>query len=119
MVVPQEQLAAVSVVHVHHVDERLPGVREAEEELLFHGLELPALDLVAIVPLVVAERVQLLLDHEFRSEELVDERDVVVERADLEDLLAAEAGAPIPMTARFERVAVFPFLAELALVPAL
>src|SRR5690606_23015644 len=78
-----------------------------------------ALDFVAVVARVVPERVELLLGDELGREELVDEGDVVVERADLEDLLAAEPGAPVPVAARLEAVALLPLLAELPLVPAL
>ena len=49
MVVPQEQLAAVIEVRVVDVEEGAPGVRQLEEELLLHRLELARLDLEALV----------------------------------------------------------------------
>src|SRR6185369_5511709 len=45
MIVREQQLAAIAEVGVLHVDERLPRVRELEEQLVLHLGELAALDL--------------------------------------------------------------------------
>ena len=60
----------------------------------------------------------LLSDHEVGRQELVDEGDVVVEGAHLEELLAAHAEAHVPAPLGVEVVALLPFAAELPLVPA-
>ena len=67
VLVLEQELAAVSVVRVDDVDERIAEVRELEEQLLLHLLELAALDLEAIVPPGEAERVELLLDARTRA----------------------------------------------------
>jgi hypothetical protein len=85
--VREQQLAAVLVVGVDDVDVRVARVGEREE-------------------------LDLLVDDELGGEELVDEGDVVVERAHLEDLLAAEAERGVPVALLVEIVAVLPLLAE-------
>src|SRR5262249_53357476 len=115
----QEQLAAVLEVAVLDDDHRLAAVGQHLEELILHLLEFAAHDLPVARALLETERVELLLDAELEGEELVEERDVIVEPADLEDLLAAEARAQVPVTLLLHRVALVPLLAELALVPAL
>jgi len=85
----EEQLAAVLVVRVLDPDDRLAHVRELEEEL---GLDLRKVAvgyLVAARPLVVLEDEELILIAELGREKGVDEGDVVVEAAHLEDLLLA------------------------------
>ena len=59
-----------------------------------------------------------MVDDELGRQELVDERDIVVERANLEELLPAEAGALVPVPAGLQVVALLPLLAEAAAVPA-
>src|SRR5205085_309525 len=73
----------------------------------------------ALVPVRPRKAEELVLANELRRQELVDEGDVVVERADLEDLLFAEAQAKVPVLLRLEVVALLPLLAELAAIPAL
>src|SRR5262249_18869337 len=119
VIVAQEELAPVLEVRVLDVDERAAGVRELEEELLLHLLELARLDLVPLVPVRPGEREQLLVAAEVGRQELVDEGDVVVERAHLEDLLLAQAEAEVPVLLRVQVVAVLPLLAELPAIPAL
>ena len=65
------------------------------------------------------KREELVLDRELRRQELVDEGDVVVERAHLEDLFAPEPEPQIPVPLRVEVVALLPLAPELPLVPAL
>ena len=67
---------------------------------------------------VAAVLVELVLLDELGRHELVDEVHVVVDAADLEDLLAAEAQALVPLLLLAEVVGLLVFLAELALVPA-
>src|SRR5438874_10071791 len=55
---------------------------------------------------------------ELFGEERIDERDVVVHAAGLENLLAAEAEADIPLTFADVVIAFVVVLAELAFVPA-
>src|SRR6185312_15113319 len=117
--VAQEQLAAVLEVAVLDDDHRLAAVGQHLQELVFHLLELAAHDLPVAGALLEAERIELLVDAELEREELVEERDVVIEPAHFEDLLAPHAGAQIPVALLLHRVALVPFLAELALVPAL
>src|SRR5262249_32575387 len=118
VVVLQEELAAVLEVRVFDVDERTPRVRELEEELVLDLLELARLDLVPLVPARPAEAEEFLIAAEVRRQELVDERDVVVEGAHLEDLLFSEPEPKIPVLLRLEVVALLPLFAELPFVPA-
>src|SRR5438876_2268861 len=114
----EEQLAAVLEVAVDHLDDRLAEVGELLEQLLLHLLELAVEDLPAVRLFVEPVDEQLLLRGEVGGEELVDERDVVVVLADLEDLLAAQAELLVPGSAGAEIVALVVFLAEASLVPA-
>src|SRR5205814_5754802 len=91
---------------------------EAEEELLFHFFELAAFDFPVAATLVEPEGEELVVAAELFGEELVDEGDVVVQLAHFEDLAAAEAEAAVPVAPRGHVVALFPFFAEAALVPA-
>src|SRR6202000_3052530 len=112
--VAQEQLAAVLEVAVLDDDRRLAAGREHAQELVFHLLELAAHDLPVARALLEAERIELLIDAELEREELVEERDVVVELADLEDLLPAQPGAAIPVALLLHRIALVPLFAVLA-----
>src|SRR5262245_29669086 len=113
----QEQLRAVLEVAILDEHDRLAEVGQALQQLLLHFLELAALDLVVTGALVEAEGEKLVRTAEILGEELVDERDVVVELADLEDLLATEVQATVPGATGGEVVALVPLLAETALVP--
>src|SRR5437762_3782977 len=87
----QEQLAPVPVVAVAYGDQRTADVRKVEQQLLFDFGKLPAFDFIHVARRVVAERKQLVLTAEIQREEFVDEREVVVNLANLENLLAAQA----------------------------
>src|SRR3989442_107351 len=117
--VREEQLATVLEVAVDHLDDRLAEVGELLQQLLLHLLELAVEDLPAIRLLIEAVDEQLLLGREVRGEEFVDEGDVVVVLAHLEDLLPAQAELLVPRAAGAQVVAlVLPllFLEPLALV---
>src|SRR5690606_15043602 len=111
--VAEQQLATVLEVTVLDDDHRLAAVREHAQQLVFDLLELAAHDLPVARALLEAELIELLLDAELEREELVDERQVVVELAHLEDALATQAGASIPVELLVHRVALVPLLAEL------
>ena len=96
MLVPQQQFAAVAVVAVHDINPRLAEVRQAEQQPLLDLLELPRLDHVVPGLLLIGEREQLVLRAELRRQERVDEGDVVVDAADLEDLLPPQAELLVP-----------------------
>ena len=108
----EEQLAAVFVVAVLHINDRPADVREVEQQPLLDLLEFAAFDLVVAGVVVEAERKQLVLAAEIERQELVDERQVVVDAADLEDLLAAQAQLLVPVALGAIVVALFVFLAE-------
>src|ERR1700748_1680766 len=118
MDVAQQQLAAVLEVAVLDQDHRLAAVGQHPQQLVLHLLELAAHDLPVAAALREPERIELLLDAELEREELVDERDVIVELADLEDPLLAQPRAAIPVALLLHRVALVPLLAELATIPA-
>src|SRR5687767_15272349 len=61
VIVLEEELAAVVVVRVLDVDERVARVRELEEELLLDLLELARLDLDALVPIRPRDREELVV----------------------------------------------------------
>ena len=119
VLVLQVQLAAVAVVAVLDPDDRLAEVGQVEQQPLLDLLELAALDLVRVVLVVVLEAEELVPAAEVRRQERVDERQVVVDPADLEDLLPAQAELLVPLPPRLVVVAFVVFLAELPLVPAL
>src|SRR5207248_1641851 len=100
VLVLEHELAAVLEVAVLDVDERLPEVGQPEQQLVFDLLELAALDLPVARALVEPEGEELVAAAELLGEELVDEGDVVVELAHLEDLLLAEAEPAIPRAPR-------------------
>src|SRR3954463_2178421 len=116
--VGEEQFAPVLEVAVHHLDDGLAEVGELLEELALHLLELAVEDLPAIPLLVESVDEELLLGSEVGGEELVDEGDVVVVLADLEDLLPPQAELLVPGAAGAQVVALVVFLAEASLVPA-
>ena len=97
MGVLEEQLSAVPVVRIDDGDDRAAGVGQAREQLVFNVPEGSTLDLPPIVSLIVPERIHLLIEHEVLGEILVDEGDVVVEGANLEDLLAPEPRTAVPV----------------------
>src|SRR6267154_1306496 len=114
----EEELPAVLEIPVHHLDDGLAEVGELLQELALHLLELAVEDLPAVPLLVEAVDEELLLGGEVGGEELVDEGDVVVVLADLEDLLPSEAELLVPGAPGAEVVALVVFLAEASLVPA-
>src|SRR5712664_3454893 len=117
--VREQELSAVLEVAVDLLDDRLPEVGELLQQLALHLLELAVEDLPAVRLLVEAVDEQLLLRREVGGEELVDEGDVVVVLAHLEDLLPAQAQLLVPRAAGAQVVALVVLLAEAALVPAL
>src|SRR5205823_14653608 len=117
--VREEQLAPVLEIAVHHLDDGLAEVGELLEQLALHLLELAVDDLPAVPLLVEAVDEQLLLDGEIGGEELVDESDVVVVLAHLEDLLPPQAQLLVPGPPGAQVVALVVLLAESSLVPAL
>src|SRR5438477_2861381 len=116
--VGEEQLAAVLEVAVHHLDDGLPEVGELLEELALHLLELAVEDLPAVALLVEPVDEELLLGGEVGGEELVDEGDVVVVLAHLEDLLPAEPQLLVPGAPGAEVVALVILFTESPFVPA-
>src|SRR5437762_3180917 len=104
----QEQLAAVFEVAVLDIDERITRIGELEQELLFDLLELARVDLVALVSIRPREAEKLVLAAELGRQELVDEGDVAVKRAHLEDLSTPEPEPEVPMLLRLERITFLP-----------
>src|SRR3954447_11469207 len=118
MLVVEVQLTTVPVVAVLHPDDRLAEVGQAEEQAILDLLELAALDLVRLVLVVVLEAEHLVASAEVGRQERVDEGDVGVEPADLEDLLPAQADLLVPPAAHLVVVALLVLGPELPLVPA-
>src|SRR5438045_9738637 len=119
MSMAEEQLAAVLVVGVSDEDEGVAEVGQLEEHLVLDLLELARVDLVVAAAVVDREGEELVPLAEVGGEVLVDEGDVVVELAHLEDLLAPEAEALVPDAALVEALALVPLASEPPLVPAL
>src|SRR5262249_18351474 len=117
--VAQQKLAAVLEVAVLDDDHRLAAVGQLLEQLVLHLLELAAHDLPVTAAPGESERIELLLDAELEREELVDEGDVVIQLANLEQPLHAQTGPAIPVALLVHRVALVPLLAELPAVPAI
>src|SRR6478672_138897 len=99
VLVLQVQLAPVPVVPILDPDDRLAEIGQAEQQALLDLLELAALDLVGLVLVVVAEAEELVAAAEVGRQERVDERDVVVDPPDLEDLPPPQAELLVPAPA--------------------
>ena len=117
MAMAEQKLALVLVICIYHFDNRVPEIRQVPKQLLLDFLELFRLDLVTLVPFVVAENKHLFHPAEFFGHELVDEHDVIVDSSHVEDLFNAEAGPGIPRASQGAVPALIPVLAEPALVP--
>src|SRR5690606_7288774 len=116
--VGEVQLAAVHVVGIDHVDERLAHVGDAVEEGLLDAGEVAADDAQLASARVAGVLVHAVALGELGGEELVDELDIVVDAADLEDLVAALHALVIEGFAGAEVLEALPCGAVLALVPA-
>src|SRR3954452_8918192 len=99
VLVQQVQLAAIAVIAVLDPDDRLAEVGQVEEEPLLDLLELAALDLIRVVLVVVLVTEELVALAEVLSQERADECHVIVDLADLEDLLAAQPELFVPLPA--------------------
>src|SRR4051812_5299957 len=115
----QKQLAAILIVGVLHINDRPTDVREIKQQPLFYLLELAAFDLVVARIVVEPEGKQLVLAAKVERQELIDERQVVVHTANLENLLPAQALLLVPVALGVVVVALVVFLAECAAVPAI
>jgi hypothetical protein len=89
MIVPQQELTSVVEVGVLDVNDRVSAVGQLEKKLLFDGAELPRFDFVSLVAIGPSEGKELVLLNEIRRQEFIDERDVVIKRANLEYFLSA------------------------------
>src|SRR5262249_27117060 len=118
VVVLQEQLPAVAVVAVYYINPRFSEVRQAVKQPLLDLLELARLDHVLPGLLLEGEAEELVLPAELGGEERVDEGNIVVDAANLEDFLPPQAELPVPGALLLLVVALLPLLAELAGVPA-
>jgi hypothetical protein len=103
VLVAEQELSAVLVVGVFDGDEGVAEVGELGEQLLFDRLELARVDLEAVVAVDHPKVKSLCSIDELRREKLVNEHDVGVERAHLEDLLRPRP-SEVPV-ARSSRVA--------------
>src|SRR6266850_494852 len=112
------KLAAVAIVAIDDVDVGLAHVGELIEKSLFDALWVAGDDAELAGVRVAAVLIEAVFFDEFLGHELVDEIDVVVDAADLEDFGAALAEAFVPAFFLAEVVGFFVFLAEFALVPA-
>ncbi len=115
----EKKLAAVFVVAVANLDDRTADVGQTVEKAFFNFGEFAAFDVVGVGIFVVVEGEELVLAAKVEREELVDKHQVVVDAADFENFLAAEAGASIPIAALAHIVALVVFFAEAAAVPAI
>ena len=116
--VRQVQLAAVAVVGVCDVDEGLAEVCQLEQQSPLHLREFPALDRVDLLSAVVGEGEQPVRAAEILGDEGVDEGHVIVEAADLEDLLSSQAEVLVPGLPRGPVLAALVFGSEAAPIPA-
>src|SRR5690606_25292706 len=94
--VHEQKLGTIFEIAVHHIDDRLAEIGELVEELFLDDLEVAAEDLPGLVLVVVSVDEELVLQTELGGEKFIDEGDVVVEAAHLEDLLAPQAELQIP-----------------------
>ena len=115
----QIELSSVAVVPVLDPDDRLTEIGQVEQQPLLDLLELAALDLVGVVLIVVLVTEELMTTAEVDGQEGVDERHIVVNAANLEDLLPAKTKRLVPLPPCLVVIAFLPFRTELPLVPAL
>src|SRR3954466_7627495 len=97
MLVLQVELASVAVVAVLDPDDRLAEICQIEQEPLLDLLELAALDLVRVVLVVVFIAEKLIALAKILSQISVDESHIVMDAADLKDLLPAQAKLLVPL----------------------
>src|SRR5271157_2299376 len=90
VLVKQVELSSVAVIPVLDPDDRLTEIGQVEQQPLLDLLELTALDLVSVVLIVVLVTEELMTSAEVEGQEGVDERHIVVNAANLEDLLPAK-----------------------------
>ena len=119
VLVAEKQLAAVAVVAVLDVDDRLARIGELEQQSALHLLELPAVNVEVAGLLIEGEREHPVLPAEVLGEEVVDERDVVVHLPHLEDLVTPLAELQVPVLLFQDVGAFLVLLAETPLVPAI
>jgi hypothetical protein len=118
MIVMEIQFTPVPIIAVLDPNDRLAEVSQVEEKTFLDLFELATLDLVKIILVVVFVAKHLVATAEVGSQERVDERDIVMDSPDLEDLLTAQAKLPVPFLSRVVVVALLVFRAKLPLVPA-
>lgn len=115
--VQQAQLAAIVGVGVDHVDAGVAFAGELRQQAPFDVPQLARVDEMAPGAWIAAGGEQPLLGGELGVEKVVEEGDVVVRGALLEELLAAEPGAGIPACALVRALALGPISSEAARVP--
>src|SRR6266850_1702751 len=113
----QQQLSPILKIAIGNVDKRLSEVGQRKQQLLFHALPVPVADFVN-PPLrieLIGEEAALMA--ELFGKESVDECDVVVYAARLEDFLAPKTQADIPLALADVVIAIVVILAEFSFVP--
>ena len=115
----QQQFAAIFEIAVGDVNERLAEIRQTENSSFCFTL-FQLRSAISYTPRSGLNWYvkKLLFVAELFGEERIDERDVVVNPACFEDLLASEAQSEVPFALRDVVVAFVVILAELAAVPA-
>src|SRR6516164_3718491 len=96
MAVLEQQFAAVLVIAVGDIDERLSEIRQREKQFLLHALPVAIGDFVNTALRIELIREEPLFMAELFGKEGVDKCDVVVNASRFEDLFAAESQAKIP-----------------------
>src|SRR5688572_23211969 len=115
----QHKFPAVFEVAVDNLNNGLPKVRQPREQFLFNALPVSVGDFVPSAFCVVAVDEELVFVAELLGEEGIDEGDVVVDAASLENLVPAESRMAIPVSLGCPVFTLVVFFAELALVPSI
>src|SRR5262249_19578101 len=89
MFMTQQQLAAIAVVAVHDKNPRFAEVRQAEQQPFLDLVELPRLDDELAGLVLKRETEHLVIATELRRQEGIDESNIVVNVAHLEDFLSS------------------------------
>ena len=120
VLVPQQQLAAIAVVAVDHVNPRLAEIGQAEQQPLLDLLELARLDHVLPRLLLVGVREHLVLRRRTPGVRKVSMKVISLwTRRTSKIFLPAQSELFVPVALLLQIVAFVVFLAELPRVPAL
>ena len=119
MLVREIQLTPVVIVAVGNHNARVSEIGQHEQDALLDVFELAAGDHILASTLIIVINKQLGAPAEVFRQKCIQERHIVIDAANLKDLLSSEPKLLIPVLSLLEIGALLPFFTELTLVPTL